>query len=125
MCSHALRGSFPIALLLPLAGSRFLASGLSCGVVNRPYMIKCTAENPSMQTKVWYKYSMTEPTQKRPRGRPATGQTPTRSIRIGQKWEIAAEIAAARGESMTTVIDRLLDHYIHRHSGIVGIHRRT
>lgn len=55
----------------------------------------------------------TEP--KRGRGRPATGVTPKRNIRIGQVWDDAAAIAAARGETMTAVVERGLERYIQRH----------
>lgn len=45
---------------------------------------------------------------KRPRGRPPTGVTPKRNIRIGEEWDQVAALAAVRGESMTDVIRRLL-----------------
>lgn len=57
--------------------------------------------------------------EKRPRGRPRTGVTPKRNVRIGQVWDDAARIAAARGETMTAVIDRLLQRYVARHRGEV------
>lgn len=54
-------------------------------------------------------------TPKRPRGRPATGVTPKRNIRVGSTWDEAAGIAAARGETMTAVIERALQRYVARH----------
>lgn len=56
-------------------------------------------------------------TEKRPRGRPATGVTPKRNIRVGQVWDDAAAIAAQRGETMTAVIERTLRNYVARHRG--------
>lgn len=53
--------------------------------------------------------------QKRPRGRPRTGVTPKRNIRIGPIWDEAAAIAARRGETMTAVIDAALRRYVARH----------
>lgn len=50
--------------------------------------------------------------QRRRPGRPATGQTPTRSVRVGDVWDRAREIAARRGETMTAVITRALEAYI-------------
>lgn len=50
--------------------------------------------------------------QRRRPGRPATGQTPTRSVRVGDVWDRAREIAAQRGETMTAVITRALEAYI-------------
>lgn len=45
---------------------------------------------------------------RRPRGRPATGVTPKRNIRIGAVWDEVAAYAAEDGETMTAVIERLL-----------------
>ena len=56
--------------------------------------------------------------EKRPRGRPRTGVTPKRNIRVGQIWDDAALIAASRGETMTAVVERALENY-------VKLHRRT
>lgn len=59
---------------------------------------------------------MAEP--KRPRGRPpgtGKGVTPKRNIRVGQVWDDAAALAAARGETMTAVVERALKHYVHRY----------
>lgn len=50
-------------------------------------------------------------TPKRPVGRPATGVTPKRNIRVGQVWDDVAAIAEADGEKMTTVVERLLTEY--------------
>ena len=55
---------------------------------------------------------------KRP-GRPRTGVTPKRNIRVGQIWDDAARIAADRGETMTAVIERALQRYVARHRGTV------
>lgn len=55
--------------------------------------------------------------EKRPRGRPRTGVTPKRNIRIGKIWDEAAAIAADRGETMTAVIERALHGYVKRHRG--------
>ena len=41
-------------------------------------------------------------------GRPATGQTPVRSVRVGPEWDEAAATAKADGESMGDLIGRLL-----------------
>jgi hypothetical protein len=57
---------------------------------------------------------MTEPAKRRP-GRPRTGVTPKRNIRVGQVWDDAAALAAARGETMTTVVERALQHYVKRY----------
>lgn len=49
-------------------------------------------------------------------GRPPTGTTPLRSIRIGDPvWQPAKQIAAQRGETLTSVIERALRAYIRRH----------
>ena len=53
--------------------------------------------------------------QGRPRGRPRTGVTPKRNIRVGTIWDTAAEIAASRGETMTAVVERALQRYVSRH----------
>ena len=49
--------------------------------------------------------------EKRPRGRPATGETPKRNIRIGPIWDEVAGYAAEDGEKMTTLVERLLHAY--------------
>ena len=63
---------------------------------------------------LWYGFAMDD-TEKRPRGRPRTGVTPKRNIRVGEIWDQAAELAAARGETMTAVIERALRHYLVRY----------
>lgn len=62
---------------------------------------------------------MTAPEKRRP-GRPRTGVTPGRCVRVGQVWDDAAAIAAARGETMTAVIARALERYVVRHRGRTG-----
>lgn len=60
---------------------------------------------------------MTEPQIPR-RGRPRTGVTPKRNIRVGHIWDQAAAIAEARGETMTAVIERALHSYVNRNRSI-------
>jgi hypothetical protein len=55
-----------------------------------------------------------EQSEKRRPGRPATGVTPKRNIRVGQVWDDAAAIAAQRGETMTAVVERALRSYVAR-----------
>lgn len=52
---------------------------------------------------------------KRGPGRPATGVTPKRNIRVGPVWDEAAAIAARRGETMTAVVEAALRRYVQRH----------
>lgn len=59
---------------------------------------------------------MDEQEKRRP-GRPATGETPKRNIRIGPVWDEAAAIAAERSETMTAVVERALQRYVARHRG--------
>lgn len=48
--------------------------------------------------------------------RPATGQTPSRNVRIPDHvWDAAKAIAAERGETLTAVIEAALRRYISRH----------
>lgn len=67
---------------------------------------------------MWYIFAMTED-EKRRRGRPATGVTPKRNLRIGAVWDEAEEIASARGEKISDVvrpiIERGLKRYIKQH----------
>lgn len=49
-------------------------------------------------------------------GRPATGQTPVRTARIGNVWDEAKAIADSRGEKMTAVVEAELRRYIKRHT---------
>lgn len=44
-------------------------------------------------------------------GRPATGQTPNRSVRIGSAWDRARAEAERRGETIATVIEHALEEY--------------
>ncbi len=57
---------------------------------------------------------MSEPEKRKP-GRPRTGVTPKRNIRVGQVWDDAAALAKARGETMTAVVERALKHYVTRY----------
>lgn len=41
-------------------------------------------------------------------GRPATGQTPVRTVRIGAVWDRCVELATGRGEKMTALVERAL-----------------
>lgn len=52
---------------------------------------------------------MTE--EKRRPGRPATGKTPVRSLRVGDVWDRAKAKAEAEGETITDVVERLLTEY--------------
>lgn len=47
------------------------------------------------------------PPQRRP-GRPATGQTPVRTVRIGNVWDRCMTLAQQRGEKMTALVERAL-----------------
>jgi len=52
-------------------------------------------------------------TEKKKRGRPATGQTPTHGFRTPDaKWEAAKEKAAAEGRSVSDVLNDCLDAYL-------------
>lgn len=56
---------------------------------------------------------MTEP---KPRGRPATGRTPIRNVRIPDDvWKPALDLAKARGETLTSVIETALKRYLARY----------
>jgi hypothetical protein len=44
-------------------------------------------------------------------GRPATGQTPVRTVRIGAAWDEARANAEADGEKFADVLERLLHRY--------------
>ncbi len=63
---------------------------------------------------------MDERAPRRGPGRPATGVTPKRNIRVGDIWDQAAAIAERRGETMTEivvpVIERELRRYVERYS---------
>lgn len=63
----------------------------------------------------WYSKCVEET--KRRRGRPATGVTPKRNLRVGPIWDEAAAIAAERGDgNMTQLVTRLLTEYVQRQS---------
>jgi hypothetical protein len=66
---------------------------------------------------LWYGKCVNEPQIPR-RGRPRTGVTPKRNIRVGHIWDQAAAIAEARGETMTAVIERALHSYVNRNRSI-------
>jgi len=57
-------------------------------------------------------------------GRPATGVTPKRNIRVGKIWDDAAVIAAERGETMSDVVvpilERELRRYVERYGAETG-----
>jgi hypothetical protein len=44
-------------------------------------------------------------------GRPPTGQTPVRTVRLGDVWDEARANAEAEGHTMTDLVDRLLRRY--------------
>lgn len=44
----------------------------------------------------------------RKRGRPATGQTPKRNVRIGATWNEGEELAARLGMTMTAYVEAAL-----------------
>jgi predicted HicB family RNase H-like nuclease len=49
----------------------------------------------------------------KPRGRPKTGTTPLRNVRIADDlWDAAKAAAAHRGETVTDVIERALRDYV-------------
>ena len=53
------------------------------------------------------------PALRRP-GRPATGKTPSRSMRLGDVYDQAKAKAEANGETITAVVERLLRAYVER-----------
>jgi hypothetical protein len=55
--------------------------------------------------------------EKRPRGRPATGITPKRNIRVGDVWDKAAELAKEDDENMAQLVTRLLARYVNEKRG--------
>ena len=57
----------------------------------------------------------TEQTSRRGPGRPATGQVPVRTVRVGPVWEEAQAVAKAEGKKFSDVIDELLKRYVARH----------
>jgi hypothetical protein len=50
-------------------------------------------------------------------GRPATGETPMRSFRMGPVWDEARTVAKERNENLRDVIERYLRRYIAAHKG--------
>jgi hypothetical protein len=60
---------------------------------------------------------MTEP--RRP-GRPATGQVPVRTVRVGHVWDQAHEIAKARRERFADVVESALSRYVARHRDLLA-----
>lgn len=60
---------------------------------------------------------MTEP--RRP-GRPATGQVPVRTVRVGRIWDQARAVAKERGERFADVVERELVRYVHRHRDVLA-----
>ena len=48
-------------------------------------------------------------------GRPATGQTPVRTMRIGSAWDQAKAIADQRGDKMVAIIEAALRRYVSRY----------
>lgn len=58
---------------------------------------------------MYYTYGVTE---KRRPGRPATGKTPVRSMRLGDIYDKAKAKAEANGETITAVVKRLLTSYV-------------
>lgn len=55
--------------------------------------------------------------QRRGPGRPATGQTPVRSLRMGHVWDDAKAVADRRGEKLHLVIEAALRRYVARNGG--------
>ncbi len=59
---------------------------------------------------------MEEQREHRRRGRPATGKTPLRNVRIADAlWHPARDAAEANGETVTAVIERALRRYVADH----------
>lgn len=56
---------------------------------------------------LWYGFSMTAEVP-RGRGRPPTGVTPKRNIRLGEVWERGEELAALLGITMTAYVEDAL-----------------
>lgn len=62
-------------------------------------------------------------TQKRPRGRPPTGESPGRSIRLTPAlWAALDEIARAEGVTVSAVVRRIIERHFEP-SGKRGGHR--
>jgi hypothetical protein len=58
---------------------------------------------------------MDTPTPPPRRGRPPTGQTPVRTVRIGAVWDQAHAVAKDRKESLAEVIAAALHRYVARY----------
>lgn len=54
---------------------------------------------------------MTEETAPRRRGRPATGETPKRNVRIGAIWTEGEALAAKLGITMTAYVEEALKRH--------------
>lgn len=54
---------------------------------------------------------MTEESSPRRRGRPATGITPKRNVRIGDTWTRGEELAQQLGVSMTAYVEEALKRH--------------
>jgi hypothetical protein len=65
-------------------------------------------------TLLWYGKCMTEESTPKRRGRPATGVTPKRNVRIGAVWTRGEEIAEERGMTMTAFVEEALRREIAR-----------
>lgn len=52
--------------------------------------------------------------EKRARGRPATGITPKRNIRVGAIWDEAEKVAKRRQETMTVFVIRAIEREVQR-----------
>ena len=50
-------------------------------------------------------------------GRPATGQVPVRTVRVGAIWDEAYALAKNRGDRMPDLIEQALRRYVARHKG--------
>lgn len=48
------------------------------------------------------------------RGRPPTGVTPKRYLRVGALWDEATNLARERGETMTALVTRALEREVER-----------
>lgn len=51
-------------------------------------------------------------TEKRRPGRPATGETPTRSLRVPAVYDLAKELAGQAGTTITAVVTRALEEFV-------------
>lgn len=60
---------------------------------------------------MWYIKFMAEESAPKRRGRPATGVTPKRNVRMGETWEQGEELAKRLGVSMTAYVEEALRRY--------------